>query len=41
MEVSRVFQGSFKSASRKFQGSIEGVLESFKRVLTKIEGCFK
>ena len=34
IEVSRVFQGSFKGVSRKFQGC-------FKEVSRKFQGCFK
>ena len=43
-EVSRVFQGSFKGLSKKFQGCFEEVLRvfegSFKGVSRKSQGCF-
>ena len=36
-----VFQGSFESVSRKFQGNFKEFQESFKGISSKIEGPFK
>ena len=45
LEVSRVFQGSFKYVSNTFQGCFKEVLmvltKSFKGVSRKFQECFK